>query len=563
MERNQRALRPRATAGRRLSESRTLMSDNGTHERGSMYVFLIAALLPLLFVAFMLLMDLGGLFTKFEQQQEVADSAALLGTRFLPHVQGASAAVQRYLAGQGYSAGQYTVSATSDQLNVQLRQNIPVSFAEFFGADLFFPLSVVASAKSNYRDAVVVVDNSSYLAPDIIDPLTDLPSTAPWAGWPAAQLYGTAGQGIGIDALQIRYRGQPLHPAVLSQQCLNEDFAAVKRAAIVAYDHLSARSGDATSLIFVPGPDAGAGAEGVPFVARGMVRAPDGARPGIPSEAVVEGFYSPRFAYGDLHCAMLAEEECVLAGLSPAGCRSTPASQPYLLPDLPPDTQSPAIQSLTPLGSCDLSLSPGNCLVQVRAVTPPELMWNQTFRDQRTAARQAIWGRSVRRQAVLTPDTQEPRRYADIVDIIRQVEFALLSAPTVAQRAGLSPDDVVLKRGIILLGDVPGNRLGDVYPSSGMDAAVISELQLFAAEAARRNLSVQLSFVVLGPRAHSRAPSLVSSRTMDFAADAQAAFNSPDGKRSVAVFLESDPVLYAGRLMKSVLVQGRTSVVSF
>lgn len=122
---------------------------------------------------------------------------------------------------------------------------------------------------------------------------------------------------------------------------------------------------------------------------------------------------------------------------------------------------------------------------------------------------------------------------------------------------------MVLKQAIILLGDVPGNRLGDVYPSSGMDAAVTAELQLFAAEAARRNLTVQLSFVVLGPRAHSRAPSLVQSRTTAFAADAQAAFNSPDGKRGVSVFLESDPALFAGRLMKSVLVQSRTSVVSF
>ena len=526
-------------------------------QRGSMYLFLIAGMLPCIFVAFMLLMDLGGLFTKFEQQQELADSAVLLGTRFLPHTQSATGAVQRYLIGQGVAPSDFTINASAVQVNVQLRKNIPITFAEFFGAAAAFPLSVVASARSNFRDVVLVMDSSSYLAPDVLTS-AGAPNTASWPGYPAGQVYTPAGSSVGMPAAGFAFSGQPLDPTVLSQQCLNSDFVALKLAAIAAYDHFSARSDDALSVLFAPS------AGGTVFTARDMRRSADGVAQGIAAEATIEGFHSPFFGYGDLYCALMADQECALRGVSPSFCRSDPGAALFLVPASPPDLPQPMIQAAAPNGSCSMTGNPSDCLVRRVPARPQELEFDPGFRTGRLTARQAIWTRSVQRAVQPLPNVTEPKRYADIMDIVRQVEFALLSAPYIPQRGGLSPDDVVLKHAIVLLGDVPGDRNGDVYPSSGMGAALIAELQQFAAEAQRRSLSVQLTFVVFDRGARSRAAAgIFSSAMTQFKSDAETAFNSADGRRNVTVIVESAAAQLSTAVIRSALLQGRTSVVAF
>ena len=205
-------------------------------ELGSISVFVVSFVIPFIFFVFCLVLDLTNYYSERQRFQSQIDEISVTATRFLPFEQEAARVAQEMLQAFPFE-NRAQIRTTSSSLSIEVLGEYPVQLGKFFGLDLAVPFTGFSRSVANSSDTVIVFDNSSYLAPD--------PQVGSvWgngADWPSGFLFN-----------YLQFRGNP-SPQVLTQQCFNPAFSAMKQAAIVSFDFLSSFTLNRVGLVFSPG----------------------------------------------------------------------------------------------------------------------------------------------------------------------------------------------------------------------------------------------------------------------------------------------------------------------
>lgn len=218
-----------------------------SRQHGSSFFFFAVFVLPLLAFLISLGLDVSFYLADQHKTQVIIDEAARYGYHFLPYQQEAQTAVNNYLRRFPSTRSGVTVEVGRDSIAIRVRRSTTFTFAQMLGhlvgekIDVALPFGVNSVVRSTPIDAIIAVDSSRYLAPDVRF------GTA-WGGaqeWPAASFFE--------NELALSFEGDTIDPHLLTQQCFNPAFSAIKRAAIFAYDYLSSFSLNAVGLGFFPG----------------------------------------------------------------------------------------------------------------------------------------------------------------------------------------------------------------------------------------------------------------------------------------------------------------------
>lgn len=192
--------------------------------KGTISLLVAGFVLPLLFLAFSLGLDLTAYQAARTGAQSVLDNAALHAVRFLPYREQASFAAVEYATRAGLDPQFMNASAPadSDRVIVRYSKAMRMSFPALLGVNIDLPVAALSAARVTPKDTVLVLDLSSALAPNPV-------AGAHWglAGeWDAQFFAGQAPVGTASSVLA-------------SQQCFNPVFNSFKKAAIDLYDYLA------------------------------------------------------------------------------------------------------------------------------------------------------------------------------------------------------------------------------------------------------------------------------------------------------------------------------------
>lgn len=266
-----------------------------SRQQGSSLFFFAIFVLPLLAFLISLGLDIALYLADQHKTQIVIDEAARYGYHFLPYQEEARAAVNSYLQRFTSTRSGLSVEIGRDSISVKARRSNTFTFAQLLSRlvgeeiDVALPFAVSSVVRGTPIDAFIAVDSSSYLAPDVrFGPA--------WGGigeWPAASLFE--------NRLEVSLDDKKMDPRLLTQQCFNPAFSAIKQAAIYTYDYLTSFGLNAVGLGFYPGS--------------GVVM--DLARPVTPvllDSSVVDQVQFPLYQHplsSSEYCAAAAENETV------------------------------------------------------------------------------------------------------------------------------------------------------------------------------------------------------------------------------------------------------------
>ncbi len=416
--------------------------------RGAMTLFIAAIIIPLLFLFCTFTLDMERYFRDSSRAQHALDQAAMYAYRLLPDIERAQKGAELYLRVNAPSIADYAkVVVTAEGLTLSVDAVSNVSFGSFFGqassdqgnASLFgLPLRLRTEIRGTPLDALIVMDTSAYLAPA-------LQGAAPWgdASWSAATLFAGNNPQVSVrDAAQ-----HPINGAILTQQCFNPPFAAIKRVTIGISETLAASKQNAVGLGFFPGAGFGV----------------DIAREVLPKSgsAVLDAVWVPTAqAQG-----RVANDYC-LAAVQYANTNSH-----YFVPAYDPSH---------PLDGWTAAA------VENDWVVPGVWIYNAAYSALK--ARELIWAQAVR------PDSWN----SNIDDVVEEMVQRLAVAPALASRGALRGRTTGV--GVLVAGDLPhrnGKRFPDAEVSAALRTAVAKLRQLLASENARPGLKVRLYYMLL------------------------------------------------------------------
>jgi|GEM_PF-3262424 len=408
-------------------------------QRGSMTLMLAVFILPLIFFAFSISMDLSVYFTEAQRAQKIVDDAALHSFRFLPYREATKTAacsqVSQFLVGhKPVSCGdtaEVTVAADGSLVTVAIRTKTTISLATYFGIDAGFPIEVFASGRGTPFDTLIALDTSAYLAPDVISgPAWGSPSE-----WPAATFF---------QLNPLYQNGQALDARLLTQQCINPIYASLKRAAITTYEYVIANGLNAAGMAYYPGSSS--------FVETARDVLPYTSGQGQISYTPYERPFS-----STAFCLAVAETE--VGG----GPLSTPSPSLQLLQIEDQDSTRPS-----PI------VMPGSWLVN------PD--YNSYFR-----VRELTWAQPAR-------DT-----IGDFVALLNETRSRLVGSSFAGSRGGMASHQS--RNAVIFAGDLPWSAASGVLQRYSADnsigSMIVSEFNTIAQDLENYDMQMTLHYVLL------------------------------------------------------------------
>ena len=215
-------------------------------QRGAVFIFIAAVMLPLMFFCFTISLDLLSFYRERIRVQRVLDDAAMLAYKFLPYQREALQAANQYLEQSGYSRQVFRTAVDGDGITIAYFQTLPIPFGAYFREAAGFPVKVYSRVRGTAFDTYIAVDRSRYLAPD--GPLSEL-----WGeerDWPAAYFFSHQKQ---FREYKADGSSSEVNSRYLTQLCFNPPFSALKMAGIRVYEYLAGFKLNAVGLGMFPG----------------------------------------------------------------------------------------------------------------------------------------------------------------------------------------------------------------------------------------------------------------------------------------------------------------------
>ncbi|MCB0333480.1 MAG: Tad domain-containing protein, partial [Bdellovibrionales bacterium] len=228
------------------------MTKRFLNDVGATTLFFIFVLVPIFFFLAGISLDVTLYYSQKRRAQRALDEAAMFALKYLPYQEAAAQSISAFLERYPEISDHVQIDVTADTVNLQLLAPAQLIFPAYFGYTGEIPFAALSRAQSMPLDAILMYDASSYLAPD-------LPLGAPWGDvvdWPAADLFS-----FDLTVLQDEDGDgspSPIDSRLLTQQCFNGAFSAIKRAVISTHSFLSAFDLNAVGVGSFPG--------NVPFV---------------------------------------------------------------------------------------------------------------------------------------------------------------------------------------------------------------------------------------------------------------------------------------------------------
>lgn len=451
-------------------------------QRGSITLLIAGGILPLLIFVLTLGLDLSRYYSASEQFQVYADEATSYASRFLPYTADAQAAAKAYLERYGLDHQNAAVKVDSDTVAISINSPIQLSFAAFFGIEAQIPLAVYSRARDLPFDSVVLLDAASYLGPNVL-------GNSAWGDdfeWPASTFF---------ERELALYEGtQRLDSRVLTQQCFNAAFSALKTSAIQSYEYLAAFGKNAVGIGVYPG-----NGNYIDIIRNVAFRQTRVTGPG----EVDFNFYTS-YHNRNVFCAAAAERESY--------------SERYRFPETNLAFGKSADGYFGPL-----VLGAGH--IENYSINPEQLPYLK--------ASQVLWSQAVRETQI-----------ANFSEVLRELRSQLFGLSTNSVRGGLV--NSAIKSALIFAGDVPwvaGQRFPDGLTLSAIQnqlLAIRDDILNFNSEA-----SFKLSYILF---AHPGNQSLdlisrVEQLNSFFAAIQQSATNAGKRFQLEVVFLDDAETL--------------------
>jgi hypothetical protein len=414
-------------------------------ECGATTLFVAAVVLPMLFFVFSISLDVSRYYTAHEKNQKVLDEAVLYGQRFLPYQKEAKEVTESYLNSHGLDSNVVSVEVDGDKVAAFLNAPLQLTFPRYFGLDANVPMAVYSRSRGSPLDVLIALDASTYLAPSVTGP-----ASAAWGDssvWPAATFFAQEQRVYeGATALDAR---------IVTQQCFNEPFSALKQSALQSYEYLSAFSKNAVGLAVYPG-------YGTYVDILRDVHSSD--------ERTVGAGEADFSAYQDLHnsnvlCAAVAEREQSHAG--------------YVFPSANQHIETGA--------------SPGAAGSLV--LVGPDWMSNQLNANALLAlrARESIWSQAAREGTS-----------GDFAELLREARSRVVGSLAFDSRGGLG--SISSKVLFVFAGDVPWQG-GDRFPDGNSTAAIRAQFNLLKQDVAASNGSMEVKvYYVVFPHDGNASP---------------------------------------------------------
>lgn len=207
-------------------------------ERGSMTLFVLFFVFPILYLLATLSLDLRAATIETSARQRVLDEAVLAGVRGMPRPEAARDFTRQYLNRFGFTA-EAAVRASASTVSVTVEGVTKLSFPSLLGVDAGVPYTLHARARARPVDAVIALDLGAYLAP----------TESGFTAWGAGSEWGAAEYFVRIADRFV----PPADPRLSTARCFNFTVSALKRAAIGAHDYLGAFSDSRIGLGLFPG----------------------------------------------------------------------------------------------------------------------------------------------------------------------------------------------------------------------------------------------------------------------------------------------------------------------
>ena len=251
------------------------------NQSGSTSLFVVACVLPLLFLAFSLSLDVSHYLKTLRNVNQTLDEAALNAYRYMPDQTAAMAAARAYLNAHGNYADKVQISADDAGILLQFNGQSKIIFAELLGFKEGIPLQVVSRVRGTPYDVMVVMDAGSYLAPPAGSPAwrNNLNSSDP-SPWYEARYFEDKHGDFDED------------PLLLTQKCFNPAFNPIKVTALSAVKFFSQSKMNAVGAAIYPASELQASYLITPVVQQGRFQA----------------HWSP-FSNFQIYCVAMAESE--------------------------------------------------------------------------------------------------------------------------------------------------------------------------------------------------------------------------------------------------------------
>ncbi|MBN8549312.1 MAG: hypothetical protein J0M12_08370 [Deltaproteobacteria bacterium] len=404
-------------------------------EGGTTVLMAATVVLPIIFFLFSVSLDATRYMAENQQSQKVLDEIAAYAYRFLPFESQARNAAQSYLARYSRLAENTTVTVDSDTVSLLYQGLSPLSFPRFFGFEAGIPISAYSKARGTPFDALIVLDSGSSVGPA-------LSSSAAWgdlSAWPPATFF--ANEFVLSDA------GIPIDPRVLTQQCFNPTFSALKLGAARVFEYLAHSRSNAVGIMVAPGSSS----------------AIDVLRPVVsPRQWPLGAGEASLSPYVGLHnrnalCAAAAEREQVADG--------------YRFPNANPQLED---EGGSPNQPVDLALP---SIEQASWELNPEML-------PYVRARQALWSQARRENSMM-----------DSSEVLQAVRASLIGAHFEGDRGGLSNE--AFKSAYVFSADVP-QALGARFPDAAVVAALAAQFEAIRSDIveSQRDLFLKIDYVL-------------------------------------------------------------------
>jgi len=466
-------------------------------EKGSVAFFVAAIVLPFLFFLFSLSLDLSTYYTENQKLQKVLDNAALHAYRFLPYQEDAQVAAYSYLSQYGSLADETEIVVTEDSVSLLTQKLSHLTFAKLLGVDVGIPMTAYARSRSTPFDALLLIDRASYLSPDPVNGTAWGDITA----WPAASFFQQANP--------ISHEDSSLNPVLLSQQCFNPAFSAIKYSAMQLYEYLIAFQLNSVGVGVYPGNGT------YVSTARQVL-------PGRDVEGGGEAAFISYFANysGNEFCAAAAEMENLHIQ--------------YQFPD--PNTKIEEEGAFFPPAP-------------VNMITPGSWQFNQAYQHY-LRAREVIWSQS----------THESSQGINTAMVFQEVHAKLAGSVSVVERGGLV--NKAVKSAILFAGDVP--RIGgERYPDPVVQQALAAEIESLKDTVMNYGLNLQVYYLLFEHEGNNTADFAARvSSLQNFFANAELVDGEQNSAFRIKLFSGSSPESVTADAISSLVLEKETTVIA-
>jgi hypothetical protein len=236
-------------------------------QAGSFTLLIGAFLIPVAMLVMCYSIDLAKLNSTRSNAQFILDQASLMSAKKLPYIELAkNTAISMLQANNMHEGATYEI--TSDNVKLTFQTKIDTLLLKYANNSLNY--KIVSNTAINSKNTILFLDASSYLAPNISNDVADAWSETTAkkkaryrqdppqftseeeedlsnirTNWPYARYFR--------NELTRKYRNRRVPAKLLTQQCFNPAFSALKEATIRIYDYISASKNNSVGIMMGPG----------------------------------------------------------------------------------------------------------------------------------------------------------------------------------------------------------------------------------------------------------------------------------------------------------------------